>query len=82
MAETLASRFGRLVSQSIDGASFQYGERAKFYMDLAVRLRAQNASALGTISISGISSGEMDSVKDDTDRVPSAFEIGQHDDHG
>jgi hypothetical protein len=89
LADALAVRYGRLVSQSIDGASFSYGERAKFYLELANRLRAQDmlgivdgAAALGTVFISGVSRGDMASVDADTDRTPSSFTIGQHDDLG
>jgi hypothetical protein len=82
LARTLAAKYGRLVSQSIDGASFSYGERAQFYMDLAVQLEGQAgiAGTLGVPFVSGVSKEAMRTVDDDTDRTPSNFKIGMHDD--
>lgn len=86
LADVLAARYGRMVSQSVDGASFSYGERARFFLELATRLRAQDANgtadALGTLFIGGISQGEIVSVEEDADRTPSNFKIGQNDDIG
>jgi hypothetical protein len=81
-AESLASKFARVASVTVDGLSVSSGAgRAQLYRSMALRLRAQNggSGSLGIPVVGGVSISEMDSVKNDTDRNPSQNTVGQHD---
>lgn len=82
LADSIAARYARRVSISIDGASFSYGELSRSYSALAQRLRARATNedgGLGSPVVTGISISDMDAVDANTDRVPSQFKIGQFD---
>lgn len=80
IAESLAARFAREVSITVDGLSRTGEQRARQYTDLARRLRQRGneaAGALGAPFVGGVSKGEMNSVDSDTDRFHSRFKMGQ-----
>lgn len=81
LAESLAAKYARYNTLKIDSFSINYKERADQYSELAKRLRASAGSVAGAYAspvVTGISISEMDSVREDTDRNPSRFEIGKH----
>jgi len=78
--DSLAAKYARSNSLRIDGFSISLDKRSDHYKALATRLRAKSGSTPGTFPtpvVTGISIDEMDSERDDTDRNPSRFEIGQ-----
>lgn len=80
LADGLAAKYSGHQDIKIDGFNVSWGERAQSYRDMATRLRKTGKNAGGgfaTPFISGTSISEMDTVRDDTDRNPSRFEIGQ-----
>jgi hypothetical protein len=86
MAEAQAAVYSRKASVSIDGASINYGQLAKNFLDLAQRLRGQatqsESGGIGTPVTEGTSITDMDDVDDDSDRVPSRFKVGMMDQPG
>lgn len=90
LADSLSARYATTVSSSItvDGLTVDKGasEASAHYAALASRLRAEGAAnggvpgAQGFLTgplISGISTSAMDAVDGDSDRMPSAFTMGQ-----
>jgi hypothetical protein len=83
IADSLAGRYSTTSKLEIDDFMIDFGAVAEQFATLAKRIRvsATNASA-NTIGawVAGVSVTAMDAVRDDTDRVNSRFEMGQHDD--
>jgi len=75
-------KFARLVDTSIESVSVRYGERVKSFTELLGQLESK-ADAMTTVTgapiLTGISVTEMDSVRQDSDRVPPNFDDGQFD---
>lgn len=81
IADSLAGKYASSQSLKIDGFSTDYSDKADQYRELAKRLRATGKTApgsLGTPFVGGISISEMDSVREDSDRNPSRFEMDTH----
>jgi hypothetical protein len=81
-ADGLAAKFSKSASFSVEGLSISNSTKSERYADLAKRLRALRAGAVGGIGVpvvTGISIGTMDSVDDDSDRVPSRVKMGGED---
>jgi hypothetical protein len=77
VAGTLAAKFSRKVTTKLDGAlSAEYSDLAKQYRLLSVQLKqdAQRFSggALG-VSYGGIRVSDVNTVRDDSDRITPAF---------
>lgn len=83
LADAQSAKYSRIANLSIDGASFQYSDRARMFRELAVRLRAQAATAddgnLASPFVGGVSMADMDAQRDNSDREPNRFEVGMHD---
>jgi len=79
--EAISRRFARKASQTTGRVSVNYSERAKVWIDLAdkLRTRALVENMSDTPYAGGISQDDVDSVKDDSDRVAPAFTKGMHD---
>lgn len=77
LADQLAARYSSSSSISIDGLNVNFGEKAKAYNDLAVRLRSQNTDEnnIGDPFVGGVSVSDMRAVNSDTDRPPNAFGV-------
>lgn len=77
-ADALSAKYSRSVSFTVEGLSIQNGFKAENYAKLADRLRNQSNDYLtgGTLgaSVSGVSISEMESVAQDTDRVPNELQ--------
>lgn len=85
LASSLAAKFARRVSTSLDGLSVQYSDMAKQFSALAQSLRQQlieGPGGLGIPVVEGVSLGQMAAVDRDTDRNPSRFRMGQDDNPG
>lgn len=79
IADSLAAKYSSTSTLKIDGFSINGGEKSDYYRQLADQLRKQGNRSGGKFSsafVGGVSIPEMDSVRDDSDRVPSRFEIG------
>ena len=77
ISRAIAAKFARLADTTIEGLSVSYSQRVTQYNDMAVKFEAQAAKqgeSLGPPIAGGISLSDMDSVREDTDRVPSVFE--------
>lgn len=83
IARSLAAKYARLVDTTVEDVETKYSQRRDVYMSLARDLEAQaekyGASSLGIPVAGGISITEMESARDDTDRVPALFKVGQFD---
>jgi len=83
LADAQAAKYSRFAAMSIDGASVQYNQRADMFRALATRLRTQAVTAdsggLGSPFVGGTSKADMDTERQDTDREPNRFEVGQMD---
>lgn len=82
VADSLAGQYSSSQSLKIDGFSIDYSERATHFRDLAKRIRIAKLTAPGALGapfVGGVSISEMESVREDTDRVPSRFRMGMHD---
>lgn len=92
LARHLAGKYSRSVSFSVEGLSISSSQKAEAYLKLADALEQQAVSGatlpggasanLGAPFVGGVSLGEMDGVVADTDRNPSQFSVGMHDDKG
>ena len=81
IADSLSGAYASRQDLKIDGFSVGSGNESKKWSDLAARIRRAGSLAqggLGTPFVGGISLSEMDSVREDTDRNPSRFEVGMH----
>lgn len=88
-ARGIAALFSRDVDLDVSGGSYSESQRAAHYRQLAVRLdkQAQSAPARSGVStpapiVSGIRQSEMETVREDDERVRPAFRRGQFDWHG
>lgn len=82
LAENLAGRFARKVDKSVGDLSISYGNIAKNYIDMALRLR-RSASVDGAPPYAGgISVSDKQSTESNTDRVAPIFTKGMHDNSG
>jgi hypothetical protein len=84
LADAIAAKYSNMVAISISGlGSFQYGDRARAFMALATRLRAQANAAgstdLGTPYVGGISKTDVATNDDNADRTPNSFKVGRDD---
>lgn len=79
-ARAIAMNFARLAkSKKVGDLSIDYGERAKFYKELADQLEASGNIA-GVIPYSGgISVSDKLTVEQNTDRVKPPFKVDQFD---
>jgi len=85
-ANAIAALFSRDVDINVSGTSYSESQRAEHYRALADRLSRMAASASprsgvsGPVPVvSGVSRSEMDSVRDDSDRVRPEFRRGMFD---
>lgn len=73
----LAARYATLVDTRFESIDERFSQRQKAYLDLAKRLDAQakifGSGGLGFPIAGGISEGDMETVRADTDRVKPAF---------
>tara|TARA_R110000851_G_scaffold1876_2_gene7353 strand:- start:636 stop:1100 length:465 start_codon:yes stop_codon:yes gene_type:complete len=79
VANTIASKYSRLVTTKLDGAlSSNYSELSKSYRILATELKTlgqrYNSAGLGFF-VGGILISDVDSVRGNTNRVPSSFRM-------
>lgn len=85
-ADSLAARYARRTSVSIDGFSVSGADKARAFRELAASLRAtavQNMpGGLGVPLVAGVSVSEMDSADADPGRTPSRARFGMHDEPG
>jgi hypothetical protein len=83
IARSLAAKYARLVDTKVEDVETKYSQRRDTYMQLARDLEAQaekyGSSSLGVPIAGGISISEMEAARDDTDRVPALFKVGQFD---
>lgn len=82
LCDSLAAKFSRSVSFSVEGLSISNSEKSDNYRKLAAILRARASSdsgAFGPAFVGGISIAAMDAVDSDTDRTPSQVKTGIHD---
>jgi hypothetical protein len=82
LADSLAAKYSRSVSFSVEGLSISNSTKTENYRTLAQRLRAQagdSVGSLGTPILGGISYSTMDGVEMDADRVRSRARIGMTD---
>lgn len=81
LAEHLAAKFARRVTMSVDGLSISYSDLSKRYSEMATKLKAQMSeqAGIGVPVVPGLSISEMDGVDANTDRPPSQFRVGMHD---
>jgi len=79
IAETLAAKYSRRVDTKLDGAlSAEYSQLAQQYRLLAVGLKQQGQRYSGTalgVSYGGLRITDIDTVRDDTNRVTPSFRI-------
>lgn len=82
-ARSLAAKYARLVDTKIEDVETKYSQRRDMYMTLARDLETQaekyGGSSLGAPIAGGISINEMEAARDNPDRVPAIFEVGQFD---
>lgn len=83
IARSLAAKYSRLVDTKIEDVESKFSQRRDFYMSLARDLETQaekyGNSSLGVPVAGGISLSEMEAAREDTDRVPALFKVGQFD---
>jgi hypothetical protein len=82
----IASKYARMVDTQLDGAlEATYSDRVKHYNLLAAQIgelgKRASGRALG-VSAGGIKLSAIDAANKDTDRNPSAFEVGKFDNPG
>jgi hypothetical protein len=81
MARTLAGKYARQVDSKFDALSISNGQRAQQYLRLATQMEKESKkrgnTGLGTPLVGGISQDDVDSVRDDEDRVDPRFRMGQ-----
>lgn len=80
LCDALATKYARRGNLRIDDFSIDFKSRAEHFAALADQIRQQAANSPGQFGapiVGGISISEMESVRDDTDRVPSRFEVGK-----
>ena len=87
-ANAVAALFSRDVDIDVSGASFSESQRAEHYRTLASRLSRMAASApprsgvKGPVPVvSGVSRSDMDTVREDSDRVRPEFRRGMFNFH-
>ena len=73
----LLAKFARLVDKSVGDLSVSYSQRRDQYQALLGELKTRHAMRSATPFAGGISLAQKDSVEDDSDRVPPAFERDQ-----
>lgn len=89
-ARSRAAKYARIVSVSADGTRVSMQQLYQHYTDLAKQLESdhiKSATSIGMLEpggmgepvIDGISIAEMDTVRQDSDRVPPLFRRGMHD---
>ena len=79
VANTIASKYSRLVTTKLDGAlSSNYSELAKSYRILATELKTlgqrYNSAGLGFF-VGGVLISEVDAVRSNTNRISSSFRM-------
>ncbi len=77
----IAAKYARLVTTQLDGAlQAEYSDRVKHYTMLSLQMadfgKKVSGRALGVFG-GGISIAEVESVQENTDRVPSQFRVDQ-----
>jgi hypothetical protein len=77
LADSLAARFSRSVTFSVEGLSISNSQKATNYRLLANRLRtgAAGSITIGTAFVGGTSLGEIRGVISNTDRPASRFAV-------
>lgn len=81
-ARALAGKYATLVDTTVETVSTKYSQLRDAFSKLATQLEAQGkryTGALGIPAAGGISITDMESAREDTDRVPTAFNMGQFD---
>lgn len=83
LARSLAAKYSRLVDSQVEEVDTKLSQRREFYLSLARELEAQaekyGSSSLGVPLAGGISVDAMQAAREDPDRVPSLFKVGQFD---
>jgi hypothetical protein len=83
IARSLAAKYSRLVDTQVEEVDTKYSQRREFYLNLARELETQaekyGTSSLGLPIAGGISLDGMRAAREDPDRVPALFKVGQFD---
>lgn len=80
LANSLAATFGRKADVEIEGLSISYGDRARHFMHLAVRLNGLAGNASGEFAaplVTGVKVSEVEAARDDTSRLQPVFRAGE-----
>ncbi len=72
-AETLASKYAKLVDKSIGAASISASQRYEHYRQMSLRLWATETSAGAVPFAGGISETSKNEISNDPDRVEPSF---------
>ena len=83
-AEAIAAKFAKDITRNAVGLSATVGNRARFYLDLADKLRDQvgTTNQRGDVFAGGLTISGKDALDNDSDAVQPAFKIGQFDWNG
>lgn len=78
----IAAKYANLVDTKFESVSSNYGQLQEHYTKLAARLESQSKKfgkgGLGVPLVGGISISDVDSVEQDSDRIPSKFRRDQY----
>ncbi len=80
-AEAIAGKYARDSDKRVGPLAISASQRAKTYITLAKRLRTEIATRVAPYC-GGISQDDIQTVEDDTDRVPADFAVGFQDTPG
>ena len=78
----IASRYAKLIDESVGNVSKSYSQRFEHYTLLSGQLRRRNAEKSVLPYASGISEADKETLETDTDNVRSAFTKNLHDSPG
>ena len=83
-AEAIAAKFAKDITRNAVGLSATVGDRARFYLDLANKLRDQvgTTNSRGDIFVGGLTISGKESLDGDSDAIQPGFKIGQFDYNG